>query len=57
MDKKYRWQLQIMWGGDWRTIMESDDRRILTEYAERCRKDLRMRIRDTEEVKKDGRRH
>ena len=55
---KYRWQLQILWGGDWRTIMESDDRRILTEYARKCGRDLQMRIHDTnEEVKTNGRRH
>ena len=56
MDKKYRWKLQILWAGDWRTIMESDDRRILVEYADSCSGDVQLRITDTlEEVKQNGR--
>ena len=58
MDKKYRWKLQILWGGDWRTIMESDDRKMLAEYARQCPDDLELRIIDAEEeVKARGRRH
>ena len=59
MSKKYRWELQIWWGGAWRTIMENDKRAILSEYMESCPEDLRMRIIDTteEEVKPRGRRH
>jgi hypothetical protein len=58
MDRKKRWRLQILWGGDWRTIMESDERHMLVEYASRCADDLEMRIQDTnEDVKKNDRRH
>ena len=47
-----------MWGGDWRTIMESDDRKMLAEYARQCLDDLELRIIDAEEeVKARGRRH
>ena len=57
-DKKFRWKLQLFWYGDWRTIMESDDRKILAEYAQRCPKDLELKIIDAEEeVKAHGRRH
>ena len=59
MVKKYRWKLQIYWGGAWRTIMENEKRIVLAGYMERCPEDLRMRIIDTteEEVKPRGRRH
>ena len=58
MDKKYHWRLEILWAGEWRTIMESDYRRDLVEYASRCAEDLNLRIVDSlEEVKKNGRRH
>lgn len=57
-DKKFRWKLQIFWSGEWRTIMESDTRKILAEYAGQCNKDLELRIIDAEEeVKPRGRRH
>lgn len=58
MDKNRRWKLQIFWGGDWRTILESDDRHDLTEYAQHCAEDLQLRIQDAEEeVRKRDRRH
>jgi hypothetical protein len=58
MDKKNRWKLQIFWCGDWRTIMESDDRHILMEYAQTCAEDTKLKILDTsEEVSKRDRRH
>lgn len=59
MDKKKRWKLQILWCGDWRTILEADDRHILTDYANVCSDDVEMRILDTmeEEVNKRDRRH
>jgi hypothetical protein len=58
MDKKRHWKLQIFWCGDWRTILESDDRHDLTEYAEHCAEDLQLRIQDAEEeVRKRDRRH
>ena len=57
-DKKYRWKLQLFWYGEWRTIMESDSRKILAEYAGQCGKDLELQIIDAEEeVKPRGRRH
>ena len=57
MDKR-RWKLQVFWCGDWRTIMESDKRYELAQYAESCPDDLKLRIIDTtEEVKSNGRRH
>lgn len=53
-----RWKLQVYWGGGWRTIMESDKRQDLVQYAESCPADLELRIIDaTEEVKSNGRRH
>lgn len=58
MDRSKRWKLQIYWSGDWRTIMESDKRYELVQYAETCPGDLELRIIDaTEEVKSNGRRH
>lgn len=58
MDKKFRWKLQVYWAGGWRTIIESDKRYELVQYADTCPDDLELRIIDsTEEVKKDGRRH
>lgn len=58
MNEKYLWKLQIYWCGNWRTIMESDDRRELAQYAEQCADDVQLRIIDTttEEVKAHGRR-
>lgn len=56
MDKK-RWKLQLMWSGSWRTILESDKRTELSDYARTCPDDLEMRIIDsTEEEKNNGRR-
>ena len=53
-----RWKLQVFWAGDWRTIMESDDRVMLAKYARSCPDDLRLRIIDAEEeVKAHGGRH
>jgi len=58
MNRQYRWKLQIYWAGDWRTIMEHDDRHVLVEYAQSCAEDLQLRIIDTqEEVKARDRRH
>ena len=58
-EKKYLWKLQIYWQGGWRTIMGSDKRSDLSEYASKCPNELEMRIIDTtqEEVKSNGRRH
>ena len=57
-EKKYQWKLQIFWAGGWRTILESDKRKELVDYAAQCPEDLEMRIIDTttEEVKAHGRR-
>ena len=53
-----RWKLQVYWSGGWRTIMESDKRHELVQYAESCPGDLELRIIDAmEEVKSNGRRH
>ena len=53
-----RWKLQVFWAGDWRTIMESDDRITLAKYARSCPDDLQLRIIDAEEeVKAHGGRH
>ena len=57
-ERKPRWKLQIFWGGDWRTIMENENRVELAQYASSCPDDLQLRIIDTEEeVKARGRRH
>lgn len=57
-DKK-EWRLQIYWQGGWRTIMDSDNRKELVEYARSCPEDLQLRIlnKNEEEVKARGRRH
>jgi hypothetical protein len=57
-ENKYRWILQILWDGHWRTIMEHEERKVLVEYAYSCPRDLELRIIDsTEEVKAHGGRH
>ena len=57
-EKKYRWKLQIYWAGDWRTIIQSDKRLDLVQYANSCSEDIELRIIDAEEeVKARGRRH
>jgi hypothetical protein len=57
--KKWRWTLQILWGGDWRTLFGCDKRIELARYIEECPKDLELRIIDNleEEVKARARRH
>lgn len=59
MDKKYRWLLQIWYGGAWRDMLGSDKRSDLAEYLEKCPDDMKGRIIDTTEeevTKKHGRR-
>ena len=53
-----RWELQIFWAGKWRTILRSNKRSELAEYAVTCPEHLQIRIRDTrEEGEKRGGRH
>ena len=57
---KTRWMLQIYWEGAWRTILDSDERKVLAEYARGCPDDLDLRIINSDEedeVRKRGRRH
>ena len=54
-----RFKLQVHYGGDWRTVMESEFRYEVVNYAMQCGDDVVIRIVDTKEekVEKDGRRH
>ena len=56
MTKDKPWKLQIYWHGGWRTILESEYRKPLVEYAETCPENLQLRIIDSKEDKEHGRR-
>ncbi len=56
MTKDKPWKLQIYWHGGWRTILESEYRKPLVEYAETCPDHLELRIIDSKEEKEHGKR-
>lgn len=47
--KNKRWLLQVFWAGEWRDIMQSDERHVLAKYMQSCPDDLEVRIVDTQE--------
>lgn len=48
-----RYRLEILFQGEWRKVVESDDRKMLSEYANICRMETRI-IDTTEEVNEYG---
>ena len=50
---RHRYQLLILYLGEWRKVMESDERKMLVEYANTCKMETRI-IDTTEEVNEYG---